>query len=151
MLCDIRNQLDFWCISNESVYYFVCISDGLLNNMSSLHKKESEALSDLLTEVIGARQAAKKEYEWKLKKFYTNRTNQMQHGIFDDVKMPDIKFETGTFKDKLKKNAVLVHKAQNNSDQYFFAQNTHQHLNDELKEIAESLQKVMDIEKAISE
>lgn len=119
--------------------------------MSSLHRKESEALNDLLTEVIVARQAAKKEYAWKLRKFYTKRANQMQHGIFDEVKMPEIKFETGAIKETLRKNTELVQKAQINSDQYFFAQNTYQHLNDELKQIAESLQKVMDIEKAISE
>ncbi|XP_055299827.1 uncharacterized protein LOC129567189 [Sitodiplosis mosellana] len=118
--------------------------------MASSHRKESEALNDLLTEVIAVRCAAKKEYERKLKKFYANRANQMQYGIFDGAtKLPDIKFETSAFKENLQTNKELVQKAQINVDQYFFAKNTSQHLNDELTQVAESLQKVMEIEQTI--
>lgn len=117
--------------------------------MASSHRKEMEALNDLLTEVIPVRSAAKKEYEWKLKKFYANRAKQMQYGIFDGVKLPEIKFENGAYKENIQVNQELVKKAQFNSDQYFFAKNASQHRNDELKQMAESLQKVMEIEQTI--
>ena len=117
--------------------------------MASSHRKESEALNDLLTEVTTVRCTAKKEYERKLRRFYANRANQMRHGLFDGVRLPDIKFETGACKENMQKNKELVQKAQFTADQYFFAKNTTQHLNNELTQMAESLQKVMEIEQAI--
>lgn len=117
--------------------------------MASSQRKETEALNDLLTEVTTMRCTAKKEYERKLRKFYANRANQMRHGIFDGGRLPDIKFETGASKENLQKNKELVQKAQITADQYFFAKNTTQHLNSELTQMAESLQKVMEIEQAI--
>lgn len=117
--------------------------------MASSQRKESEALNDLLIEVTTVRCTAKKEYERKLRRFYANRANQMRHGIFDGVRLPEIKFETGACKENLQRNKELVQKAQITADQYFYAKNTTQHLNNELTQMAESLQKVMEIEQAI--
>lgn len=152
--CDIQLRIFFVCISCETFilnvfYFFFVFSDELTDNMASSHRKESEALNVLLTEVVAVRCAAKKEYERKLTKFYVNRANHMKHGIFDGAKMPNIKFETGAYKENLHKNRELVQKAQTNSDQYFYAKNTSDQMNNELKQMAESLQKVMEIEQTI--
>lgn len=114
-------------------------------------KKELEALNDLLTEVITVRRAAKEEYEWKLKKYYVKRANQMQHGVFDGVELPEINLKTGALQENLQMNKVLVQKAQFNHEQYYYAAETSRHSNEKLKQVAESLQKVMEIERLMNE
>lgn len=112
-------------------------------------EKESESLNDLLTEVIAVRRAAKPEYERKLKKFYAKRANQMQNNVFDGVELPEIKYDKYALKESIRKNQELVEKAQSNIEQYSYAKGNQQRINDELKEMAESLQKVVEIEQAI--
>lgn len=114
-------------------------------------KNGSEMLSELLTEVVAVRRAASEEYEWKLKKYYVKRAKQMKNGIFNGVRLPDIKLETGALKDNLQKNRELVQKADINSEQYFFVNKACQQLNDELKHVAESLKRVAEIERIIQE
>lgn len=117
--------------------------------MAGSHTKQSETLNDLLTKVIALRRTMPKEYEIKLRKLYANRAEQMKNGIFDGNKLPEINLETEALHQNLSKNRELMGKAQHNADQYLFAKEMSQQLNDELNDMVESLQKVAEIEKTM--
>lgn len=110
----------------------------------------TDSLNDLLTEVISVRRAAKKEYEWKLKKYLVNRANEMKHGVFNGVKIPETKLKISkSVEEHLSKNDELYKKIEQNMKQYDYAKEWNDHLSDELKQTIESLQKVNEIEMSI--
>lgn len=133
-----------WCF-----VFFFNIVDELNVMMAGAHSKDSEELTNLLTKVIAIRRELPKEYEFKLRKSYTDRANQMRNGVFHGKKLPDIKLENDALKENLKKNRDLMEKAQYNADQYFFVKDVSQQLNDELKDMVVALQKVTEIEKTM--
>lgn len=117
--------------------------------LASANKNESESLNKLLSGVIEARQEMKADYVRKLNKYYVDRAIQMKDGIFDGNTLPEIRYDKHALNECIQKNHKLVEKAQSNMEQYSFAKAKHQQTNDELKEMAESLQKVIEIENAI--
>lgn len=117
--------------------------------MAGSHTKQSETLNDLLTKVIVLRRTMPDEYEMKLRKLFKNRAEKMKNGIFDGNKLPEIKLESDALHENLCKNRELMEKAQHNADQYLFAKEMSQQLNDELKDMVEALQKVTEIEKTM--
>lgn len=112
-------------------------------------QKKTKALHDMLTEVVAVRRAAPKEYEFKLKKFFVRRASQIQHGIFDGVKLPEVKPNVGNLRENLQQLRQLTKVAEMSSQQYLYAKSASELLNDELEETVESLQKVAEIEQTI--
>lgn len=108
--------------------------------------KRSEALNNMLAEVITVRRIVPKEYELKLKWFYAQRARKMEHGIFDDVKLPEVKSNVKNLKEIIHRNQELTGKIEFSAEQYLQAKNTRENQNEELKGIADTLQKVAEVE-----
>lgn len=119
--------------------------------MASSRSKQSEELCNLLTEVISVRRAAPAEYELKLKKLYANRVNQMQRGVFDGVKIPEVKRDFGDLNESLARNQELTQKAEYNAEQYLYAKETSNQLTDRVQQVAKALKEATEIEKIIRE
>lgn len=111
--------------------------------------KRSEALHDMLTEVIAVRRAAPKEYELKLKRFFARRAKQMEQGEFDGVKLPEVKPNVGNLRENLQINQQLTDKARYSTEQYLYAKSVSERINEELNVTVETLQKVAEIEQTI--
>lgn len=115
--------------------------------MAGSHPKQTQDLNVLLSQVIAVRRNSPMEYELKLHRHFQARANQMRKGIFDGMQLPEIKLEPDELKENLQMSQKIVEKAQCNAEQYMYAKEKNQHLNDELKEMAETLQKITEIEK----
>lgn len=113
------------------------------------YKKRSESLDDMLAEVINMRRVVPKEYEIKLMRFYGQRAKNMQRGIFDGVKLPEVKPNIGNLIENLHENRKLTEQVEYSAKQYFAAKSAREHHNDELKDLADSLKKVAEIEQII--
>lgn len=113
------------------------------------YTKQSKALNEMLAEVINVRRIVPKEYELKLKWFYAQRARKMEHGIFDGVKLPEVKFNVSNLKENLHRNHELTKKAEYSVDGYLHAKTTQEIQDEALNEMADTLKKVTEIEQII--
>lgn len=119
--------------------------------MASSDSKQSESLNNLLTEVISVRRAAPTEYELKLKRFYANRANQLQRGVFNGAKIPVIKKDVGDLNEILERNEKLTQMAEYNVEQYLYAKEISNQLTNKLQQVAKALKEAAEIEKTVRE
>lgn len=113
------------------------------------YKKRSETLENMLSEVINVRRVVPTEYEIKLKRFYDKHAKNMQRGIFDGVKIPEVKPIIGNLIENLQENQELTNKVQNSAQQYLIAKSINAHTNEELQNLVDTLKKVADIDQII--
>lgn len=114
------------------------------------HTKQSEELNKLLGQVISVRRATPVEYDLKLKKFLIQRASQMQNGIFDGVKLPEVKRRVhNSLHENLQQNRELTQQAQVNAEKYLYAKSAHKQLSKELGDVAEALKKFKQIRKTM--
>lgn len=113
------------------------------------YKKQADDLNKLLGQVISVRRFASVEYELKLKNFLIQRANHMQHGIFDGVRLPEIRRNDDGLSEKLQQNRELTEQAQVTADKYLYAKSTNEYLRKELKDDAETLKKFQQIQKTM--
>lgn len=111
--------------------------------------KQSESLHDLLAEVTTVRRAAPEGYEQKLKRFLKSRARQMENGIFDGEKLPTVKPNVGNLQENLRKNRELTERAQCSTEQYLYAKNANEEINNTLMETVDALKEVAEIERSI--
>lgn len=113
------------------------------------HRKQIDDLNKLLGQVISVRRVATVEYDLKLKNFLIQRAKQMQNGIFDGVRLPEIRRNDDGVHDKLQQNRELTEHAQVTADKFLYAKSANQYLRKELKDDAETLKKFQQIRKTM--
>lgn len=112
-------------------------------------RKPTEQLDLLLGQVTSLRKATPHEYEIKLKNFLIQRANHMQNGIFDGVKMPKFKRKVDGLAENLHQNQQLTQQAHVTAEKFLYAKSSKEYCTKELRDVAESLKKVHQIQKSM--
>lgn len=128
---------------------FVLTRKFIDTKLTMSHRKQTEQLDKLLGQVTSLRKATPHEYELKLKNFLIQRANHMRNGIFDGVKMPKIRRNIDGLAENLHQNQQLTQQAQVTTEKFLYAKSSNEYYTKELKDVAESLKKVHQIQKAM--
>lgn len=113
------------------------------------HRKQTEQLDKLLGQVISVRKAVPLEYELKLKNHLIERANHMQNGIFDGVKMPRVKRNVDGLAENVHQNHQITLQAEKTTLTFMRAKESIENHSKELKDVAESLRKIQEIQKTM--
>lgn len=73
----------------------------------------------------------------------------MQNGIFDGVKMPKFKRKFDGLAENLQQNQQLTQQAEVTAEKFLYAKSSKQYSTKELNDVAESLKKVHQIQRAM--
>lgn len=113
------------------------------------HGKPTEHLDKLLGQVISLRKATPHAYEIKLKNFLIQRARHMENGIFDGVKLPKDKRKVAGLAENLRQNKQLTEQVKVTAERFCHVKSSNERYTKELQDVAESLKKIHQIQKAM--
>lgn len=105
----------------------------------------------LLAELLAVRRSAPRKYELKLAKHLEQRIVQMKNGSYDEATLPDDKEDSTVLNEALKKNEELMRMVEESAQQYAHAKESNRLQHEKLTEIADSLHRVMEIERQMQQ
>lgn len=73
----------------------------------------------------------------------------MQRGVFDGVKLPEVKPKIDGLSEKLQQNHKLTQQAQETTEKFLYAKCANKELGKELRDMADTLKKFKQIQKTM--